>query len=70
MVDEAAVPARGGLPRNCRRPRGVVGGRGQLRPRLGIGARWGIEPPLDYNLAGDQFNCHFARTDDIAASAD
>jgi len=70
MVGKAAVPARGGLPRNCRRPRGVVGGRGQLRPRLGIGARWGIEPPLDYNLAGDQFNRHFARTDDIAASAD
>jgi hypothetical protein len=70
MVGKAAVPARGGLPRNCRRPRGVVGGRGQVRPRLGIGARSGIEPPLDYNLAGDQFNCHFARTDDFAGSAD
>jgi hypothetical protein len=48
----------------------VVGGRGQVRPRLGIGTRSGIEPPLGYNLAGDQFSCHFARTDDIAASAD
>jgi len=48
----------------------VVGGREQVRPRLGIGARWGTEPPLDYNVAGDQFNCHFARTDDVAGSAD